>query len=315
MNYLNTIDRYRDYRPVIHNLLASSISSLGEEWQHSSSDEEREKSLAVIAKNFPFISTLFVLDEAGSQVGDTLISPYAEGYQGGGDGIDRSRRPYFSLAQGSGEPGVTEPYLSVNSRALCISAVTRLAGSDSRPGGYLVLDVDLNKILSFFMGDTQLRRVEWSFKAVYLLISVGLFLVVFAMLWHAASQLFVVLTGLSDHQAVIQVFRVVIYLTLALAIFDLGKTTLEEEVLLGKDVFRHSSTRRTITRFIAAILIAISIEALMMIFKAAFGTTPGQLTEAVWVMMPAVGLLIGLGLYVYLGARAEQILLETRRSK
>jgi hypothetical protein len=54
---------------------------------------------------------------------------------------------------------------------------------------------------------------------------------------------------------------------LALTIFDLGKITLEEEVLLYKDILRHSSTRRTITRFIAVIIIAVSIEALLMIFK------------------------------------------------
>ena len=62
-------------------------------------------------------------------------------------------------------------------------------------------------------------------------------------------------------------FGVVIYLTLALAIFDLGKTTLEEEMLLYKDTLRHSSTRRTITRFIAVIIIAVSIDALLVIFK------------------------------------------------
>ena len=81
---------------------------------------------------------------------------------------------------------------------------------------------------------------------------------------------------------------------------------------MHKDIFRHSSTRRTITRFIAAILIAVSIEALLLMFKSALGDAE-KLIPAVWMMIAAVGLLIGLGIYVYLGARAETLLLSIRR--
>jgi hypothetical protein len=102
-------------------------------------------------------------------------------------------------------------------------------------------------------------------------------------------------------------FSIIIFLTLAFAIFDLGKTTLEEEVLMHKDIFRHSSTRRSITRFIAAILIAVSIESLLLMFKSVLGS-PEYLTSAVTMMIASVGLLIGLGIYVYLGAKAEATL-------
>lgn len=64
--------------------------------------------------------------------------------------------------------------------------------------------------------------------------------------------------------------------------------------------------------FIAAILIAVSIEALLLLFKAALGEGE-HLVEAVWMMLAAVGLLVGLGLYVYLGAKAEALLLGSRR--
>ena len=106
-------------------------------------------------------------------------------------------------------------------------------------------------------------------------------------------------------------FGVIIFLTLGLAVFDLGKTILEEEVLMHKDVYRHSSTRRTITRFMAAILIAVSIEGLLLMFKSAVGDGE-RVLDGVWMMATAVGLLVGLGLYVYLGARAEQLLLSQK---
>jgi hypothetical protein len=107
---------------------------------------------------------------------------------------------------------------------------------------------------------------------------------------------------------------VIIFLTLSLAIFDLAKTILEEEVLTHKDIFRHSSTRRTITRFIAAILIAVSIESLLLMFKAALGTGEGLL-PAVAMMLTVVGLLIGLGLYVFLGSRAEVALMSWHKQQ
>lgn len=76
---------------------------------------------------------------------------------------------------------------------------------------------------------------------------------------------------------------------------------------MHKDIFRHSSTRRTITRFISTILIAISIEALLTMFKASLGEQQ-YMQPAIWMLLAVVGLLIGLGVYVYLGAKAEKIL-------
>ena len=76
---------------------------------------------------------------------------------------------------------------------------------------------------------------------------------------------------------------------------------------MHKDIFRHSSTRRTITRFVAAILIAVSIESLLLMFKSALGDGEG-IQAAVWMMFSAIGLLVGLGIYVYLGARAESLM-------
>jgi uncharacterized membrane protein YczE len=92
----------------------------------------------------------------------------------------------------------------------------------------------------------------------------------------------------------------------------LAKTTLEEEVLTHKDIFRHSTTRRTITRFMASILVAVSIEALLLMFKGAMGQSE-YLTHSVWVAMSAVFLLIGLAIYVYLGALSEKTLINNKR--
>lgn len=174
--------------------------------------------------------------------------------------------------------------------------------------GYIVLDADLMDIVEFLMGDSKRRQAQPFFKWVYMAIVAGLFIVVGVLLYSAFHELYLLTEpSTSIEESKLKPFGVIIFLTLALAIFDLGKTTLEEEVLMHKDIFRHSSTRRTITRFVAAILIAVSIEALLLMFKAALGD--GEiLLSAVFMMIAAVGLLIGLGIYVYLGAKAEALL-------
>ena len=50
-------------------------------------------------------------------------------------------------------------------------------------------------------------------------------------------------------------------------------------------------------------------------FQSALGIGENLLVQAVWMMLAAVGLLVGLGIYVYLGAKAEAILLGINRIK
>lgn len=167
--------------------------------------------------------------------------------------------------------------------------------------------VCLHQLIAWLMGDGGRRRAIPWFKGVYVVLSAALFLIVATLIWHGLEQLYLLLCGTRQNR--LGAFSAIIFLTLALAVFDLGKTILEEEVLLHKDIFRHSAIRRTITRFIAAILIAVSIEGLLLLFKGSLGQSE-LLWPAVGVMGCAVGLLLALGLYVFLGARAEAALVQ-----
>ncbi|MCO4205979.1 hypothetical protein [Aeromonas taiwanensis] len=170
------------------------------------------------------------------------------------------------------------------------------------------LEINLHQLIAWLMGDRERRRAIPWFRAVYVVLSLALFLIVATLIWHGLEQLYLLLCGTQQNR--LGAFSAIIFLTLALAVFDLGKTILEEEVLLHKDIFRHSAIRRTITRFIAAILIAVSIEGLLLLFKGSLGQVE-LLWPAVGVMGCAVGLLLALGLYVFLGARAEAALVAS----
>lgn len=308
LSHIGVIDRYHEYRSAIREVLSSIAVGITER-KLLEDEAELRRAMHWMARHYPFADMLYTLGPEGIQTSSNIRrcgtrDPCARG-------TDRSRRPYFIAARDSDAAVITEPYLSSFSHKLCISAALRLSADDGTPLGYVVLDIDLKETVEFLMGDTQRRHFQPLFKGVYSVIVVGLFTVVAILMSSAFAEVFALLRSPTTEALHLKPFGVIIFLTLALAIFDLGKTTLEEEVLMHKDIFRHSSTRRTITRFIAAILIAVSIESLLLMFKSVLGDG-AQLWRAVAMMGAAVGLLVGLGVYVYLGARAEALLLDAR---
>ncbi len=312
VSYLSTIDRYHECHSAIRELLASILTGIGRSALFREPEAMRE-AMCHIVPRYPFVDLLYTVDEKGTQSSENIVCPRKSEMAGlPGLGQDRSQRPYFLLAREKDTVVVTEPYLSTASRKLCISAALKWRDADGKVLGFIVLDIDLASTVEFLMGDTLRKRFVPAFRLVYSAIVFGLFTVVGLLLISAYHEITTLFHPDSDRASIqLKPFGVIIFLTLGLAVFDLGKTILEEEVLMHKDIFRHSSTRRTITRFIAAILIAVSIEALLMMFKAALNESL-SIMPAVWMMLTAVGLLVGLGAYVYLGARAEVLLVSNR---
>ena len=93
-------------------------------------------------------------------------------------------------------------------------------------------------------------------------------------------------------------YQVEILLTLALAIFDLVKTLFEEEVL-GSGFEEHNTAdpHKTMVRFLGSIIIALSIEALMLVFKFAM-TEPDKLVTSLYIIGGVSMLLISLAVYI-----------------
>lgn len=311
MSYLSVIERYHEYRVALREILASILNGIADPVLLGDA-AGLQSTMRCIIERYPFADMLYSLDANGIQ-----NSPNCTGFSrhpgnGKGEGKDRSQRPYFRLAQDGDDVVITEPYLSNSQGLLCITAIVRQIHMADKKSGYIVLDIDLSQAISFLMGDAARRKFVPLFRSIYVIITVALFCVVGILLYTAFFEIGVLLIGGTDRQFHLKPFSVIIFATLALAVFDLGRTILEEEVLMHKDIYRHSSTRRTITRFMAAILIAVSIEALLLMFRSALSDGNGVI-QAVWLMLAAVGLLIGLGLYVFLGARAEALLLSIRK--
>jgi len=307
MNYISVIERYHEYEAAIHELMASIVTGIFDA-QLFKDEASLQQTMKWLFNNYPFVELVFTLDGDGIQTSNNasrkILSDKKKLY---GIGIDRHHRPYYKSAAETDGVIVTEPYLSTTSHNLCISSAIRCLDESGDVKGILVVDIDLADAIEFLMGDRKRKKFQPFFIAIYSSIVIGLFAVVTILLYSASSEISSMFFDPPEEDMHLKPFGIIIYLTLAMAIFDLGKTTLEEEVLMHKDIFRHSSTRRTITRFIAAILIAVSIESLLLMFKSVLGS-PEYLADAVAMMAASVGLLVGLGIYVYLGAKAEAAL-------
>ncbi|WAJ29627.1 GNAT family acetyltransferase [Antarcticirhabdus aurantiaca] len=94
------------------------------------------------------------------------------------------------------------------------------------------------------------------------------------------------------------------YTVIATAVFDVGKYLLEEEAIRGREMRNAGEARRSLTKFISTIIIAVLLEALVTVFEA--GKEDPRLMIYPTMLLLAGGLLIvGLGVYQRLSADAE----------
>ena len=94
------------------------------------------------------------------------------------------------------------------------------------------------------------------------------------------------------------------YVVIAVAVFDVAKYFVEEEVIRGREMRLASEARRSLTKFMSTIVIAVFIEALVMVFREGSRDITMVLYPSVILFMGILTVL-GLGLYQRLSADVE----------
>jgi len=98
------------------------------------------------------------------------------------------------------------------------------------------------------------------------------------------------------------IFKPVIALTLGIAIFDLAKTILEQEVFF-KSYSRNSRVEtKMITKFLITIIIALSIEALMVVFKIAMESYD-KMINALYLIAGVSLIIMALSFFIYITSK------------
>lgn len=95
------------------------------------------------------------------------------------------------------------------------------------------------------------------------------------------------------------------YVVIAVAVFDVAKYILEEEVVRERELRHVSEVRRSLTRFASTILIAVFLEAIVLIFKVA-DEDISQTVYPVLLLIAGVGMLLALGAFQRISVNVER---------
>jgi hypothetical protein len=95
------------------------------------------------------------------------------------------------------------------------------------------------------------------------------------------------------------------YVVIAMAVFDVAKYFIEEEVIRGREMRTAAEARRSLTKFISTIAIAIFIEGLVIVFQASKQSLPDMVYPTA-LLLTAILIVIGLGIYQRLSADVEE---------
>jgi hypothetical protein len=95
------------------------------------------------------------------------------------------------------------------------------------------------------------------------------------------------------------------YTIIAIAVFDVGKYLFEEEAVRGREMRQADEARRSMTKFISTIAIAVFLESLVVVFSASKTDIQTMIYPTI-LLFAGVALVIGLGVYQWLSAEVEK---------
>ena len=251
------------------------------------------QALKKIKKENVEIDALYILNAKGVQVIDAISNNPA--YRRGKNSNKSSRAIYYRAVKEK-KCILTDPYPSSKSKELVVTASYPVYDENGKLRYVVCLDIRLEKLLKV-IHPTSIDSLFGKFnKIVYALFCFALMMVAFLLFFKGLTS--IATYGINIEKLDIkEIFESTILITLSLAIFDLIKTIFEEEVL-GKNKKEHiDDMHKTMVKFLGSIIIALSIEALMLVFKFAI-IGPEKILYAVFLLFGVTILLFGLAYYL-----------------
>jgi len=244
-------------------------------------------------KTFPSLELIYKCDEGFVQNSPNIYADREEGHHAG---IDRA----YLVDEVAIQKGcqVSEPYISTATGHLCVTVI--YAVSD----GYLFLDFRVRSLLERFdliEKNDVFKRIN---RSSYAVIGGGLlFFGVFVVLY--GFYTFIGYLVGSEPLSMDTVFKPIIALTLGLAVYDLGKTIFEQEVLPRTQHVSDAFNAKTLLNFSVSIIIALLIEALLVVFKIALHDYK-DLPYASTLIAALAFLLLVFAVFIYLVRKSEK---------
>ena len=236
---------------------------------------------------------VYLLDQKGVQVTPT----YTNSRELHDDaGKIRADRAYYYRAVREERCTLTDPYPSLITQELTVTASAPIFDENGELKYVACLDMPLDDVLKIAHLNSLDSLFSKFFKYSYAAFSVALIGVAMLLFFKGINSFLTYEISPTDFE-IKNVFEATILITLALAIFDLSKTLIEEEILGRHKEHNISGPHKTMVRFLGSIIIALSIEALMLVFKFAI-TDPDKLMYAMFIVAGVALLIISLAIYI-----------------
>lgn len=281
------IEIYNKNRERIETIIENSIEGLG---KISNESHNFYKKLFIA---FPSLEIIYIVDAA------TKIQTSANIYSQYNDDSEREKsRSYLinKLQIKENNFAFTNPYQSSATGTLCIT-VSKKEGNN-----IIFMDFALEKLLER-VGLIE-KHIYFSKIIKYFYFIAGFFMMLLSVSAIVYGGYDFISNIVKNTLSIDVIFKPVIATTLGLAIFDLAKTVLEQEVFF-KSYSKDSKIEiKILTKFLITILIALSIETLMVVFKIAIENYD-KMVNALYLMGGISFIILSLAALIFLTKKKE----------
>ncbi|WP_373019623.1 hypothetical protein [Thiomicrorhabdus sp.] len=272
------IDLYNQYQSDIEKFLIETLRNNGQVMDADVSAVQR------VFRVLPSLDLVYVTDEDFNQTTPNIYRSRTD------DSAIGKNRKYLvpKLEVVEKDVSISRPYLSSATGETCVTAMFFAEGK------YYFFDFDLTTLLSRFGLVERHPVFNTISKGFYLGIGISLIFFSLMSIGYAFYDYFIQLVNPAQY-TLESVFKPIVALTLGLAIFDLAKTLLEREVIY-KAYSDKKDEARLLSKFLTAIIIALSIEALMVVFKTALND-PAKMLYALYLIIGVALIILSLAVY------------------
>ncbi len=271
------INIYRNHKLSVDNFISSLMQSIHQDYIANADS---------IFRKYRYIQLIYGVNESFHQTTPIICKKERDETHIGSD-----KSHYFAKLNFNDEGiFISNPYIHYRTGKASISVVRKI--------GEILYVFDINLVLLL----EELSLIEFNGthdkikRSVYFLGSTLLALVAIALIVYGGYVFFALMFTLHEANFLHDIFKSIIAITLGLAIYDLAKQIFEHEVVFQS--FHHSEDKqyKVLGKFLISIIIALSIETLMVVFKIALDDY-SKMISAFYLLIGTTVMFIGLGYF------------------
>lgn len=275
-------ETYNQHQEDIEYFLQESIKNIGSLSSHKKNDFKQ------LYQIFPSLELVYIIDKHTKI--QTSNNFYRYKIDENAKNKDRSHL-ISKLHFTDSNMAFSKPYISSATRSTCVTVTIK----EENEIYFLDFRID---ILLQKLNLIELNKPFHSVtKGFYMIAGFSMIILSILTIFFSLYDFMVYLFSIHD-LSFEMIFKPIISLTLSIAIFDLAKTILEQEVFFKSYSKNSKVETKILTKFLTTIIIALSIEALIVVFKIAINDYV-QMVNAFYLIAGIALILVSLTIFIY----------------